>query len=116
MRPTTEHLAAPGSPTWFARFCAQAMADPARQDIVTEESLACPPTLRTLEGLNRCLPDLPADVHIERAAMSRILILRTCAERERALAGSTSTPCGNWHDTATGLIDAVVGLWTAPVT
>ncbi|MFD9852056.1 TetR/AcrR family transcriptional regulator [[Kitasatospora] papulosa] len=116
VRPTTEHLAALGSPTWFARFCAQVMTDPALQDIMAEESLACPPTLRTLEGLNRCLPDLPADVHVERAAMSTNLILHTCAERERALAAHTSTPRANWHDTATGLIDAVVGLWTAPVT
>ncbi|MEU1215908.1 TetR/AcrR family transcriptional regulator [Streptomyces sp. NPDC005791] len=116
VRPTTEHLAALGSPSWFARFCSQVMTDPALQDIVAEESLACPPTLRALEGLNRCLPDLPADVHVERAAMSRNLILHTCAERERALAGNTSTPRTTWHDTATGLIDAVVGLWAAPVT
>ncbi|MFC8230212.1 TetR/AcrR family transcriptional regulator [Streptomyces sp. NPDC057287] len=116
VRPTTEHLAALGSPTWFARFCAQVMTDPALQDIMAEEWLACPPTLQALEGLNLCLPDLPADVHVERAAMSRNLILHTCAERERALAGNTATPRTNWHDTATGLIDAVVGLWTAPVT
>ncbi|WP_406145343.1 TetR/AcrR family transcriptional regulator [Streptomyces sp. NBC_01012] len=116
VRPTTEHLAGLGSPTWFARFCAQAMTDPALRDIMAEESLACPPTLQVLEGLNRCLPDLPADVHVERAVMSRNLIIHTCAERERALADNSSTPRANWHDTATGLIDAVVGLWTAPVT
>lgn len=116
VRPTTEHLARAAAPTWFARFCAQVMTDPVLQDIMAEESLACPPTLRTLEGLNRCLPDLPADVHAERAAMARTLILHTCAERERALAAGTPTPRADWHDTATGLIDAVVGLWTAPVT
>ncbi|MFE6183213.1 TetR family transcriptional regulator [Streptomyces sp. NPDC056465] len=116
VRPTTEHLDALGSPTWFARFCAQVVTDPALQDIMAEESLACPPTLRALEGLNRCLPDLPADVHVERADMARNLILHTCADRERALAGNTATPRTNWHDTATGLVDALVGLWTAPVT
>ncbi|HWU07749.1 MAG TPA: TetR family transcriptional regulator [Streptomyces sp.] len=116
VRPTTGHLARLGSPTWFARFCAQVMTDPALQDIMAEESLACPPTLRALEGLNTCLPDLPAEVRAERAAMSRTLILHTCAERERALATGTAAPRTNWHDTATGLIDAIVGIWTAPVT
>lgn len=116
VRPTTEHLADLGSPTWFARFCAQVMTDPALRDIMAEESLASPPMLRTLEGLNCCLPDLPADVHVERGAMARDLILHTCAERERALAENTATPRTSWHATATGLIDAIVGLWTAPVT
>ncbi|MEU8781110.1 TetR family transcriptional regulator [Streptomyces sp. NPDC048637] len=116
VRPTTEHLASTGSPTWFARFCAQVMTDPALQDIVAEEALASPALRQTLEGLNRCLPELPADVHIERGAMARRLIVHTCAEHERALAGSTSTPRASWHDAATGLIDAIVGLWRAPVT
>ncbi|MFG2826877.1 TetR/AcrR family transcriptional regulator [Streptomyces sp. NPDC048434] len=116
VRPTTEHLASVGSPTWFARFCAQVMTDPALQDIMAEESLTSPALRQTLEGLNRCLPELPADVHIERGAMARQLIVHTCAERERALAENTSTPRSSWHDAATGLIDAIVGLWRAPVT
>ncbi|MFE5243533.1 MULTISPECIES: TetR/AcrR family transcriptional regulator [unclassified Streptomyces] len=116
VRPTTEHLAAPGGPTWFARFCAQVITDPALRDILAEESLASPATRRTLEGLNRCLPDLPADIHAERGAMARNLILHTCAERERDLAENIPAARASWHDTATGLIDAIVGLWTAPVT
>ncbi|REK91181.1 TetR/AcrR family transcriptional regulator [Streptomyces inhibens] len=116
VRPTTEHLASVGSPTWFARFCAQVMTDPALQDIMAEESLTSPALRQTLEGLNRCLPELPADVHVERGAMARQLIVHTCAERERALAENTSTPRSSWHDAATGLIDAIVGLWRAPVT
>ncbi|MEU9121022.1 TetR family transcriptional regulator [Streptomyces sp. NPDC048506] len=116
VRPTTEHLAASGSPTWFARFCAQVMTDPALQDVVAEESLASPALRQTLDGLNRCLPDLPADVHVERGAMARQLIVHTCAERERALAEHAATSRATWHDAATGLIDAIVGLWRAPVT
>ncbi|MGP8297250.1 TetR/AcrR family transcriptional regulator [Streptomyces inhibens] len=116
VRPTTEHLASVGSPTWFARFCAQVMTDPALQDIMAEESLTSPALRQTLEGLNRCLPQLPADVHVERGAMARQLIVHTCAERERALAENTPTPRSSWHDAATGLIDAIVGLWRAPVT
>ncbi|MFD9812717.1 TetR/AcrR family transcriptional regulator [Streptomyces sp. NPDC059080] len=116
VRPTTAHLASLGSPTWFARCCAQVMTDPALQDVLAEESLGSPALVRTLEGLNRCLPDLPPEVHVERGAMARQLIVHTCAERERALADNTATARSSWHATATGLIDGIVGLWTAPVT
>ncbi|WP_369229785.1 TetR/AcrR family transcriptional regulator [Streptomyces sp. R21] len=116
VRPVPEHLAALGSPTWYARFCAQVMTDPVLQEIMVEESLSAPSLRPIIEGLNRCLPELPADVHAERGAMSRQLIVHMSAERERALAENTPTPRSNWHDTATGLIDAIVGLWLAPVT
>jgi AcrR family transcriptional regulator len=116
VRPVPEHLAALGSPTWYARFCAQVMTDPVLQEIMVEESLSAPSLRPIIEGLNRCLPELPAEVHAERGAMSRQLIVHMSAERERALAENTPTPRANWHDTATGLIDAIVGLWLAPVT
>ena len=116
VRPVPEHLAALGSPTWYARFCAQVMTDPVLQEIMVEESLSAPSLRPIIEGLNRCLPELPAEVHAERGAMSRQLIVHMSAERERALAENTPTPRSNWHDAATGLIDAIVGLWLAPVT
>ncbi|MGW2522121.1 hypothetical protein ACWC09_34960 [Streptomyces sp. NPDC001617] len=75
------------------------------------------PSLDVLrEGLSRCLPDLPPAVHVERAVMTRHLITQMCAERERALAENAPTPRASWHEAATGLIDAVVALWEAPVT
>ncbi|WAP59796.1 TetR/AcrR family transcriptional regulator [Streptomyces sp. S465] len=116
VRPVLQHLAELPSPTWYARFCAQVMTDPALHEIMAEESLASPALRRTLDGLNRCLPDLPLEVHVERGAMARHLILHMCAERERALAEDTATPRSSWHDAATGLIDGIVGLWLAPVT
>ncbi|MDW6064772.1 helix-turn-helix domain-containing protein [Streptomyces sp. FXJ1.4098] len=116
VRPIPEHLSALGSPTWYARFCAQVMTDPALHDIIVEESLSSGSLPRVVEGVNRRLPDLPADVLAERGAMARELILHICAERERALAENTPTPRATWHDTATGLIDAIVGMWLAPVT
>ncbi|WNF00433.1 TetR family transcriptional regulator [Streptomyces luomodiensis] len=116
VRPVLQHLAELPSPTWYARFCAQVMTDPALHEIMAEESLASPALRRTLDGLNRCLPDLPLEVHVERGAMARHLILHMCAERERALAEHTATPRSSWHDAATGLIDGIVGLWLAPVT
>lgn len=116
VRPVPEHLAALGSPTWFARFCAQVMTDPALQRIMMEESLSSPSLRQIIEGLNRCLPELPAEVRVERGEMARHLIVHMSAERERALAENTPTPRSNWHDAAAGLVDAVVGMWMAPVT
>ncbi|MEU6268476.1 TetR family transcriptional regulator [Saccharopolyspora shandongensis] len=114
--PVTEHLAALGSPTWFARFGAQVMTDPALREIMIDESLTAPSLLTVLDSLNRCLPDLPVDVRLERGDMARQLMVHMCAERERALAEGTATPRNNWQDAASGLIDAIVGMWLAPVT
>lgn len=116
VRPVTEHLAALGSPTWYARFCAQAMTDPALRRILHEESLASAALRDAVDGLDRCLPDLPADVRAERADMARLLVVHTAAERERALAEGTSTPRATWQDATAGVVDAIVGLWLAPVT
>ena len=116
VRPTTEHLAALGNPTWFARFGAQIMTDPALRDLMAEEALMAPSMKRVLEGLKRCLPQLPPEVRAERGAMARQLMVHMNAERERALADGAPTPRPTWHDAATGLVDAIVGLWLAPVT
>ncbi|MEV0233393.1 TetR family transcriptional regulator [Nonomuraea sp. NPDC050786] len=116
VRPVTEHLAALDSPTWHARFIAQVVTDPSLRAVVAEETRSSPSLRRTLEGFHRCLPELPAEVRAERGDMARQLITHMCAERERALAEGTPTPRASWHDAATGLIDALVGLWLAPVT
>jgi AcrR family transcriptional regulator len=108
VRPITEHLDALGSPTWFARFSAQVMTDPALREIMAEEALTSPSLVEALDGLNRCLPALPVEVRTERSDM--------VAERERALADSTSTPRATWRDAAAGLIDAIAGIWLAPST
>jgi AcrR family transcriptional regulator len=114
--PVTRHLAAVGSPTWFARFGAQMMTDPAFRSIMIEESQSSPSLVRILHRLYQCLPDLPADVRAERSDMARQLLVHMIGERERALAEGTPTARPSWHDTAIGLIDALAGLWLAPVT
>jgi AcrR family transcriptional regulator len=115
VRPTTEHLATLGRPTWFARFTAQVMTDPPLRDIVVDEALASPSLQLIVDGVKRCLPHLPAEVLAERADMARHLIVHMCAERERALAEGTPTPRSSWSDAATGLVDAISGLWPAAV-
>jgi AcrR family transcriptional regulator len=115
VRPTTEHLATLGRPTWFARFTAQVMTDPPLREIVVDEALTSPALQLIVDGVNRCLPHLPAEVLAERADMARHLIVHVCAERERALAEGTPTPRSSWSDAATGLVDAISGLWLAAV-
>ncbi|HEV8558438.1 MAG TPA: TetR/AcrR family transcriptional regulator [Actinophytocola sp.] len=116
VRPVTTPLSEVDGPTWFARFSAQVMTEPALREIVIAEALNSPALQGILDGLNRCLPALPAEVRAERFDMSRHLIVHMCAERERAIAEGTPTPRSSWRDTGTGLIDAIVGLWRAPVT
>lgn len=116
VRPLTDHLAALGNPTWYARFAAQAMADPAYHGVVTKDALASPVLVRTIDGINRCLPELPGRVRAQRNAMARNLLMHTCAEHERALAERGPRSQLTWPTAAEGLIDAIVGLWQAPVT
>jgi AcrR family transcriptional regulator len=114
--PLTEHLAELGNPTWYARFAAQAMADPAYHKIVVKDALASPSLVQVIEGINRCLPDLTGAVHAERNIMARNLLMHTCAEWERALSEGSPERRSGWREATSGLIDAIVGLWLAPVT
>ncbi|MGZ4513178.1 MAG: TetR family transcriptional regulator [Mycobacterium sp.] len=116
VRPLTDHLEALGNPTWYARFAAQAMTDPAYYNIIVKGALSSPSLVQVVNSVNRCLPDLPPEVHFERNIMARNLLMHTCADRERALAAGASPPQRSWRAAAAGLIDAIVGLWLAPVT
>ncbi|MEU6644672.1 TetR family transcriptional regulator [Saccharomonospora sp. NPDC046836] len=116
VRPAPEHLAELGNPTWFGRFGAQLMTDPSLREIMSEQFLTSPALVKTIDGLNRCLPDIPVEVRRERGDMARQLMVHMVAERERALADGSPTPRASWHEAATGLVDAIVGLWHAPIT
>ncbi|TVT47158.1 helix-turn-helix transcriptional regulator [Amycolatopsis rhizosphaerae] len=116
VRPTAEHLDALGTPSWFARFSAQVMTDPTLRGVMAEESLGSPSLVHAVEGLRPCLPDLPPEVRAERNDMARQLMVHVPAEREQALADGAPTVRAGWHDAATGLVDAITGLWLAPVT
>ncbi len=114
--PLTDHLTALGNPTWYARFAAQVMADPAYQQTVTRDALTLRPDCRA--GGHQSLLARPARPRaVERNIMGgRNLLIHTCAEYERALAEGTPLPLTNWRTAASGLVDALVGLWLAPVT
>jgi AcrR family transcriptional regulator len=115
VRPVTAHLDTLGIPSWYARFTAQVMTDPALWPLVADEALTAQSMRQTLKGLARCCPALPDEVRAERADMTRHVLLLGCAERERALAEGTPTPRSTWDSAATGLINAIVGMWLAPV-
>ncbi|MER5887935.1 TetR family transcriptional regulator [Streptomyces sp. NPDC001941] len=116
VRPLIEHLEALGSPTWYARFNAQVSADPALYEAIAAEPASTPSLRALVEGLTTCLPDLPPEVRSERGVMARHLIVQMCVERERALAHGIPHPAATWDDVARGLVDAITGLWSAPVT
>ncbi len=88
----TEHLAQLGNPTWYARFAAQALADPAYQKIVVRDALASPSLVAVVDGITRCLPELPMAVVTERNIMVRNLMMHTCADFERAFAEGDGVP------------------------
>lgn len=115
VHPTFDHLASLGTPTWYARFGAQVMTDPALRAILVDESLSSPALLRILDRLHACLPALPPAVQRERSEVGRHLLVHVPAERERALAAGAATVRASWADTATGLVDVLVGVWLAPV-
>jgi AcrR family transcriptional regulator len=115
VRPTTEHLASLGSPSWYARFIAQVTTHPSLRQLVSDEVASSGSMKQVSEGLFQLLPRLPEDVRQERGDMSRLLIVHMCAERERALHEGTAPPRSTWESTAAGLVDALVGLWLAPV-
>jgi AcrR family transcriptional regulator len=116
VRPSTDHLASLGAPTWFARFGAQVLTDPQLRPLLMAETSGTPAIARILSGVDRCLTDLPARVRAERDDMALQLIVHVVASRERVLAKNGSVPHESWHDAATGLIDALTGLYQAPVT
>ncbi|KAA9159662.1 TetR/AcrR family transcriptional regulator [Amycolatopsis acidicola] len=115
VHPYLELLEAGGPPTWYARFMAQVATDPGLRRIVVEEATS-ESMLRVLDGLAGCLPELPEPVLRERYRIASHVILQMCAERERALADGQQVHPAGWDEAATGLVDVLVGMWTAAVT
>jgi AcrR family transcriptional regulator len=115
VRPPSRHLANLGTPSWFGRFATQITTNPAYREIMETEALGSPAVVKTVAGLDRCLAGLPADVRAERHEMARQLLVHMLAERERGFADDSPAPRAGWEEAATRLIDAIVGLWLAPV-
>ncbi|MEW9264402.1 TetR family transcriptional regulator [Kineococcus endophyticus] len=115
VRPSIVVLESLGSPTWFGRLSAQLAADPRRHARYVEHALRSEPLRRTVDGFRSCLPDLPEAVLRERSDMARILSVHVVADREADLAEGREPARATWTECGDGLVDALVGLWTAPV-
>ncbi|MET0402146.1 MAG: helix-turn-helix domain-containing protein, partial [Cystobacter sp.] len=116
VRSLTEHYASLGSPSWNARFIAQVATHPVYRTLVASDAVSSPSMRQTVEGMFRRVPRLPEPVRLERSYMSRLLIVHMCADQERVLQEGSATSRSSWESTATGLVDALVGLWLSPVT
>jgi len=112
--PLTEHLDGLDAPTWFARFNAQLATHPSLRALIAEEASTAA-VREVVARVRHCTPDLPEDVRAERHDMARQLITHTCAERERAVADGAPTRRSSWDAAASGLIDAIVAIWGAPI-
>jgi AcrR family transcriptional regulator len=116
VRPSTDHLASLGIPSWYARFNAQVLTDPTLRVLAYTEAVQASPSLtRLISGLGVAVAWLPADIRRARADMGRSLMVHMCAERELLLADQGDAEAGSWEDFGTDLIDAIVGIWSAPV-
>ncbi|MGW5715224.1 TetR/AcrR family transcriptional regulator [Amycolatopsis sp. NPDC003865] len=114
VHPYTELLDEDGPPSWHARFIAQVLADPGLREIAVEEAES-ESVARIIRGVSECLPELPAHVLRERSRIVSHVIVQMCAERERGLAEGTPVHPATWDETAIGLVDVLVGMWTASV-
>lgn len=114
--PTVDHLASLGDPTWFARFTAQILTDPALRTLLEDEAMESPGLQRVRAGVHRSLADLPEAALREREDMVRQLMVVVPAVREASLASGLRTARDTWHDAGVGLVDAIVGLFLAEAT
>jgi AcrR family transcriptional regulator len=112
--PYTDTLAARRPPTWYARLNAQIMADPVLRNIQLEEAGSAS-LQQVIRGLEVSTPELPAAVFRERSLMAGHILIQTCADFERGLADSAPASGKTWRKVGSGLVDALVGLWSAPV-
>ncbi|MDP1827464.1 MAG: TetR family transcriptional regulator [Archangium sp.] len=115
VKPITGHLESLGRPTWYARFLAGATTDPALRSVVFQEALTSAPMRLMLDEVNKRLPALPPDVLEARGFMSQHLIVNACADYERALHARAPTPYSSWPGLCAVTVDALLGLWRAPV-
>ncbi|WP_394620231.1 TetR/AcrR family transcriptional regulator [Lentzea sp. JNUCC 0626] len=109
--PYTHHLASLGSNSWYARFVVQLMTEPKLRELDLVDMGQTPLQHTITDELHRCLPGLTPEVLAERDEMARALIVHMCARREQNLPENSTDI---WDVVATGLIDALAGLYLAP--
>lgn len=113
--PLTDHLAAIGTTSWYARFAAQALIDPTYQRLIVKHGAESPTLQHIVDRIGRALPMSTPEVLAQRSIMMRTMLMHTCAEFERELAQGRPFPWPDWPAAAHGLIDGIVALMQGPV-
>ena len=90
------------------------MADPVLRNIQLEEAVSAS-LQQVIRNLEASAPELPAHVFRERSLMAGHILIQTCADFERGLADTAPASGKTWRKVGSGLVDALVGLWSAPV-
>lgn len=116
--PQFEYIAELTAPSYFARYCAQLDGDPTAAQTLYVTMGRSAPLLTILDGFYASLPPLPDLVITVRDSMTRHLIIQQLADFERALddAAATGSAAPGWCEYRDIVVDALVGLWLAPVT
>lgn len=115
--PQTEYYASLGAPSYFGRFCAQIVTDPVLRDVLYETAAGAESLMRALTGMYAALTELPNTVREARDVMTRSIIVHSIADFELMCANRGKVPdLPDWHDLGGYLVDALVGVWSAPVT
>jgi AcrR family transcriptional regulator len=113
--PLPRYLGSLTAPTWYARFTAQVLTDPVLRSALGVNTRRSPAFVAVREGLDGCLRHLPDRVRRERRDLASTLLVHASAEFESALAEGVPTIHPTWDDMATGLVDAIVGIFQAAV-
>ncbi|NUR86579.1 MAG: TetR/AcrR family transcriptional regulator [Nonomuraea sp.] len=112
--PAVEHHLDLGTPSWYARFLAQALVEPSLREDAARTTLSTP-SFRRLERLRP--PSLRHHPLSGRhAAMVRLLVVHLSAELEADLAAGrvpADTAESSWRELGDHLVTAVCGLGTA---
>lgn len=113
--PGVEYHIEAGTPTWGARFFAQAVVEPALREYVVQEHLNTP-SHRVLDRYGAVRRDaVPPDLFERHGAMVRHLCVHAFAELERDLATGRIDPTTaeqHWRVLGQDLVDALCGLTT----
>ncbi len=111
IQPQVEYLGTLRRPSYFARFCVQVASEPTMTNLLYEEAFASEAISRILDGFYGSLPALPAGAVEVRDLITRNSIIVTLADLERALNGEEAP---DWRALCEAMIDAMVGMWSAP--
>lgn len=116
IQPQMRYLGTSEGPSCFGRFWMAMATNPSTAPVLYTEAALSEPLTETLAGMYGALPDLPEETLRIRNLMTQNVLTTVFADFERRrneLGASDST---SWQSFSDGIVDGLVGLWSAPVT